>query len=183
MINHLGEGGARRASGKIIRVPLGEHGFSLILNDKEYFMMSIPWGDVSTAFHTTGIGNIETFTGISKRVYNVLKLQVAFNWILRTSLTKKLLRARLAKLPAGPDEDKRRQARSFIWGQVSNRSGQTKTLISEGPEGYTLTAHSSLIIADKILHGQFKPGYQTPASAYGDELVLEIPGFKRGKVS
>ncbi len=182
MINHFGEGGARRQSGKIIKVPLGEQGLEISIQGKNYFVMSIPWGDVSTAFHTTGIGNIETFTGISKNVYRVLKLQHAFNWILRSSLTKNFLRARLAKRAAGPDDETRNRARSFIWGQVSNAAGRKKTVVSEGPEGYTLTAHSSLIIARKILEGHFKPGYHTPASAYGDGLVLEVPGFTRGEV-
>jgi hypothetical protein len=29
------------------------------------------------------------------------------------------------------------------------------------------------------LNGNFSPGYQTPASAYGENLVMEIPGVKR----
>jgi short subunit dehydrogenase-like uncharacterized protein len=49
----------------------------------------------------------------------------------------------------------------------------------EGPEGYTLTAISSLIIIQKVLSGNFKPGYQTPAACYGADLVLEIPGVSR----
>jgi short subunit dehydrogenase-like uncharacterized protein len=48
-----------------------------------------------------------------------------------------------------------------------------------GPEGYTLTAHASLLIARKIRDGQWKPGYQTPAGCYGQDLVLEIPGVTR----
>jgi short subunit dehydrogenase-like uncharacterized protein len=47
------------------------------------------------------------------------------------------------------------------------------------PEGYTLTTHSALIIVQKILNGNFSPGYQTPASAYGENLVIEIPGVNR----
>ena len=47
------------------------------------------------------------------------------------------------------------------------------------PEAYDLTALSVLLIAQKILKGQFKPGYQTPASAYGEDLIMEIPGVER----
>ncbi|MBH2003753.1 MAG: hypothetical protein I8H66_03610 [Sphingobacteriia bacterium] len=48
-----------------------------------------------------------------------------------------------------------------------------------GPDGYTLTANSSLIITAKIISGNFKIGYQTPAACYGADLVLEIPGVYR----
>jgi hypothetical protein len=34
----------------------------------------------------------------------------------------------------------------------------------------------------KVLNGSFKAGYQTPASAYGAELVFEIPGTKKEPV-
>ena len=45
--------------------------------------------------------------------------------------------------------------------------------------GYSLTARTSVLIAEKILSGNFKTGYQTPAMAYGSELILEIPETKR----
>jgi len=48
-----------------------------------------------------------------------------------------------------------------------------------GPEGYTMTALAALNITQKILDGNFTPGFQTPAKAYGAELVLEIDGVQR----
>ena len=47
------------------------------------------------------------------------------------------------------------------------------------PEGYTITALAALNIAQKILDGNLTPGFQTPAKAYGAELVLEIDGVQR----
>jgi short subunit dehydrogenase-like uncharacterized protein len=47
------------------------------------------------------------------------------------------------------------------------------------PDGYTLTMYSTLLLAQKVLQGNLKPGYQTPASAYGEDLVLELPNIKR----
>jgi len=49
----------------------------------------------------------------------------------------------------------------------------------QGPEGYTITALAALNIAQKILAGNFKPGFQTPAKAYGPDLILEIEGVSR----
>jgi short subunit dehydrogenase-like uncharacterized protein len=52
----------------------------------------------------------------------------------------------------------------------------------KAPEGYTVTAVASLNIAAKILKGNFTPGFQTPAEAYGADLVLEIEGVTREDV-
>jgi short subunit dehydrogenase-like uncharacterized protein len=41
-----------------------------------------------------------------------------------------------------------------------------------------LTAHSSLLISKKILEGNFKTGYQTPAGCYGENLIMELPDSK-----
>jgi hypothetical protein len=43
-------------------------------------------------------------------------------------------------------------------------------------EGYSFTALSSVLIASKIISGNFKAGYQTPSTAYGSALVLEVGG-------
>jgi short subunit dehydrogenase-like uncharacterized protein len=67
----------------------------------------------------------------------------------------------------------------MVWGRVTNAAGNSITAKSCGPDAYTLTAHSCLIITKKILQHDFKAGYQTPASAYGENLVLEIPGVVR----
>ena len=57
----------------------------------------------------------------------------------------------------------RSKAKSLVWGEASNASGKTVTANFTCADGYTLTALSSLIIAKKVLEGNFKPGYQTPA--------------------
>ena len=70
----------------------------------------------------------------------------------------------------------RSKAKSLIWGEAANAKGESITAHITCADGYTLTAHSSLIIAKKVLQGNFKPGYQTPAACYGEELVMEIQG-------
>jgi len=79
----------------------------------------------------------------------------------------------------GLDDIKRNNATSLVWGQVSNPTGKKVTARLSGPDAYTLTAYSSLLIARKILEGNFSTGYQTPGSGYGENLVMEIPGVKR----
>ena len=147
--------------------------------EKRLFVMSIPWGDISTAHFSTGIPNIETYAGITPNVYRALKLQPLFNWLLRTSFVRSYIKRKIDKRASGPTDEERSKAKSLIWGQVTNAKGEKLTARMSCPDGYTLTMHASLLISKKILEGNCRVGYQTPASAYGEDLILEVPGVKR----
>jgi short subunit dehydrogenase-like uncharacterized protein len=179
MASKLGEGGAIRKNGKIIRQPIGQKGFWVDFGVKKLFVMSIPWGDISTAYFTTGIADIETYTAISPTIFRLLKLQGLFNWLLRKPLLRNFIKKKIDQRPAGPNDEQRNKAISLVWGQVADAEGKIATARMAGPEGYTLTTHSSLLITKKILEGNFLPGYQTPANVYGENLVLEIPAVSR----
>ncbi len=179
MVTKLGQGGAIRKDGKIIRRPLGQKGMRVDFGLKKLFVMSIPWGDISTAYSSTSIPNIESYTGISKKVYYFLKLQFLFNWLLRTDLLRNYLKKKINRRPAGPSDEQRNKAISLVWGRATDAAGKMATVRLSGPEGYTLTTVGTLIIVQKVLSGNFLPGYQTPSGAYGENLVMEIPGVKR----
>ncbi len=179
MAGKLGEGGAARVGGKIIRTNLGHTGKWIDFGIKKIFVMSIPWGDISTAWFSTRIPNITTYTGIKPFVYVLLKLQPLFNWLLRTNWMRNYIKKKINQRPAGPTDEQRAKAISLVWGQATDAKGKTISLRISAPEGYTLTTHSSLLIAKKILSAEVKTGYQTPATAYGEGLIDEIPGVQR----
>ena len=179
MAENLGEGGAVRVNGKIVKKPLGHKSFWVDFGVKKLFVMCIPWGDVSTAYTTTGIPNIEAYTGSSPKTFSLLKWQGLYNWLLRTSFVRNYTKKKIKQKPAGPSDAMRVKAMSLVWGEVTNAAGQKATARLQAPEGYTLTAMSSLLITQKVLQGNYKPGYQTPAGAYGADLILEIAGVKR----
>jgi short subunit dehydrogenase-like uncharacterized protein len=176
IISKLGSGGAARENGKIIPQPLGKKGMWVDFGEKKLFVMSIPWGDISTAHFTTGIPNIESYTSVKPRLYKMLKLQGLFNWLLRMEWVKNIIRKKIKSRPAGPSDEMRSRSKSLVWGEVNNAKGETVAHHFTCADGYTLTALSSLIITKKVLERNFKAGYQTPASCYGEELVKEIPG-------
>jgi short subunit dehydrogenase-like uncharacterized protein len=123
MAGKLGEGGAARKDGKIIRKPLGQKGMVVDFfagpgrSAKKLFVMSIPWGDISTAYFSTGIPDIETYTGMSKKVFYLLKLQQIFNWLLRTNFVRNYIKKKIDKRAAGPTDERRSKATSLVWGQ------------------------------------------------------------------
>ena len=179
MAENLGNGGAVRENGKIQVVPAAYKTRTIDFGPKKRMAASIPWGDVSTANFTTGIDNITVYTAMKPSAIRWLKLS---NWIapiLRLSFVKSIIKKRIRKRITGPDKTSREEGKSHIWGEVSNRNGKTETARLTTPEGYQLTALTSLLIAQKVDSGDFKLGYQTPASAYGEDLILEIEGTER----
>ena len=44
------------------------------------------------------------------------------------------------------------------------------------PEGYTLTALTSLEIVRRVLAGQGKPGFQTPSRVFGADFIAGFEG-------
>jgi short subunit dehydrogenase-like uncharacterized protein len=179
MVTKLGKGGAVRKNGKITSVPLGQKGMWVDFGVKKLFVMTIPWGDIATAYFTTGIPDIESYTAISPKLYRLLKLQGLFNWLLRKNFIRKIIKTKIDKRAPGPSDEQRSKALSLVWGQVGNPNGETATVRMNCPDGYTLTMQTTLLITQKVLQGNFKPGYQTPASAYGENLIMELPNVKK----
>jgi len=179
MASKAGEGGCARENGVIVRKPLGHKGKWVEVNGKKIFAMSIPWGDVSTAHVSTGIPSIITYTAMKPSVYRILKFQFLFNWLLRTEWIRGILQNKINQRPAGPNDEQRTKGKTYVWAQVHNANGEIRSTAIQTNDGYTVTYEASLLIAQKILNGNFKAGYQTPASAYGEGLVFELSGTKK----
>ncbi|RDB06684.1 saccharopine dehydrogenase family protein [Runella aurantiaca] len=176
MLESLGNTGAARENGAIVPKPVGDKGKTIDFGKFKHFAMTIPWGDVSTAHHTTGIPNIETYVGVPKLAYWSMKLQFLFNPILRSRFIKKQLQNYVDKKITGPTEHQSQKGQSFIWGKATNAEGKTVEARLVTPEGYKLTAEASLLISQKILDLKNVAGYQTPAGLFGYELITEIKG-------
>lgn len=180
MAQNLGSGGAVRENGKIKAVPGAYKSREINFGEKKRMAVSIPWGDVSTAHHTTGIKNIIVYTSMKPSAIKMLKIT---NWmapVLKLNAVRSLVKKLVSQKVTGPGEKEREEGVSHIWGEAKNREGKTVSARLTTPEGYKLTALTSLLIAQKVISGDFKPGYQTPASAYGEDLILELEGVERG---
>lgn len=170
----LGEGGAVRREGKIKRVPAAYLTRTVDFGKGEKTAASIPWGDVSTAHFTTGIPDITVYTAMKKKQIRLLKLTNWLSPLLRTSFVRNRIKNWITKNIDGPDKEAREKGKSLIWGRAENKMGESSEARLETSEGYKLTAEASWLIINKVVNGEIKPGYQTPAAVYGEGLVLEI---------
>jgi short subunit dehydrogenase-like uncharacterized protein len=176
MVENLGSSGAVRHDGKIIPKPIGHKARRVNFGTKTRFCMTIPWGDISTAYTTTGIPNIETYTAVSKSSYRMTKLAPLVNPILRTEWVKNRFRNYIEKNVTGPTPEQNEKGRSLVWGEVIDEHGNRLEVRLEGPEGYKLTALASVHITRHFLQNNIEPGYHTPAGLLGYELFTQLPG-------
>lgn len=147
--------------------------------NKELNAVSIPWGDVSTAYYSTGIENVTVYMAMPKKQIKLLKLSGYLAPLLRTGVVKTLLNRLAEKGKPGPDKDERVRGKSLVWGEVKNTKGEVASAAIQTMEGYRFTSESALLISQKILKGDFKPGFKTPSLAYGPDLILELNETER----
>jgi short subunit dehydrogenase-like uncharacterized protein len=179
-VENIGAGGMVRESGQLKTVPTAHKTLNVpFTNNKRIPCMSIPWGDLSTAYYTTRISNIETYMAASPSAIRLAKLSNYLNWLLGSRWFKQFVRRRIDHSVTGPDEAVRKTARSMVWGKAWNERGERVQARLQGPEAYTLTALTALAIIRKVLDGRWQPGFQTPAGLYGPDLILEIKGTHR----
>lgn len=178
MVESLGALGAVRKDGKIVAVPVGHKTLMVPFNEKKWMVMTIPWGDVSTAYYTTGIPNIEVYVGVSPYAYKNFRRMRFISGLLKTNFIRNIIRNQIKKRPSGPTDAQRDASQCFIWGRVENAAGQVRTARMITPNGYTLTAQTSLAITQKVLTQKVPVGFQTPAKVFGTDLILGVEGVK-----
>jgi len=144
--------------------------------------MTIPWGDVATAYHTTGIPNIEVYVAVPLAVRAALRASRALGSLLATGAVKRALAARVRRGPAGPTADERARRSSHLWAEARDAAGQIAVARLRTPESYELTSMTALDLATRALRGEVAAGFQTPARACGPDYVLAFPGVAREDV-
>jgi short subunit dehydrogenase-like uncharacterized protein len=178
-----GESGLVRRGGKLTPVPAAWKTRAIDFGRGPRPAVTIPWGDVSAAWYSTGIPNIEVYMAFPESTITAMRLSRYLGWAFKLPGVTELARSRIRAGAPGPDAQARQQGRSLLWGRVEDDAGNVAETRMQTPEGYTLTVLASLLIVDKVLAGAVKPGFQTPSLAFGPDLVLEINGVTRTDVA
>ncbi|WP_238942883.1 saccharopine dehydrogenase family protein [Planococcus beigongshangi] len=182
MIQGTGSGSAERRDGKIIPVAIGSQRRTIDFGRGTRSAMGIPWGDVSTAFHTTGIPNIQTWIPMKKA--NVIGARIfspAGALIGLPPIQKRLMKW-VEKRVSGPDETLRAGAPAYIWGEARNPDGVIKTVRIQTANVYDLTVYGALEVVSRLLEGDSPSGSHTPAALFGSGLLEDLPGSGKFEV-
>jgi short subunit dehydrogenase-like uncharacterized protein len=179
MLENVGRGGAVRRAGKIVRVPACWRTRVIDFGNGPTIAMTIPWGDVSTAWHTTGIPNIEVYLAAPWQVRVFARLTRLFGWAFALGVVQRRLKRKIRAGKPGPSDEARARGGTYLWGEASDDRGAKVVSRQKGPEGYTLTALTALAVVERVLGGEARPGFQTPAGMFGPDFILAIPGVER----
>jgi len=173
-IEHASAGGKVRRDGVIEEVPLGGESRTIDFGNGPKNAVRIPWGDVSTAYYTTGIENVEVYTAMPERAARAMELSQPVSTLLSVEPAKRGLQALGRQLATGPSEEERERGRTYVWGEATDGE-RTVTSRLVTPETYALTVDAATTAAGRLENADADlTGYHTPATAFDPEFVLEL---------
>ena len=173
-------GGFVRRDGRYVAYDLGRGARHVQFSDgKERMTIPIPWGDLATAYRSTGIPNITTYLAYPSRYLNqVSRFAPSAGWLLGRKTARRLAQGLINLSVSGPDEKTRQTARSYIWARVTGEDGIEAQAWLETIEAYRFTAEAGVRCLERVL-AENPAGALTPALALGADFVLEIEGTRR----
>lgn len=171
------DGGYIRRDGKLVRVPLGWHTRRIDFGSGEKSAVTIPWGDVATAYYSTGIGDVRVYVPASPRAVRRMRRLNLLRPLLGIGLLRRFLENRAAANSHGPDAGELASARVHVWGEACADRAPCITARLETPNGYALTRDSALAAMQRLdEQPPAQGGYFTPSQLFGPRFVESLPG-------
>jgi short subunit dehydrogenase-like uncharacterized protein len=171
-----------RRDGELQRIGFGQGMKEVQFSDRRRTVLPIPWGDLETAFRSTGIPNITTSLAIPRRVARGLPfaapLVPGLLKLLARPWPRRQLLSLLASRVLGPDERERGEGRAYLWARAATRDGHATEAWLETRDGYAFTAESALLALEAWARTR-PAGALTPALAFGADFVLNVSGSVR----
>lgn len=150
----LGAGLLARAEGVIVATPDAPTAqFDFGDGDVDCFPLS--FGDLVTAWKTTSIPNIEMFVHVKGDGFPS---------------------GDLAAMPDGPSAAERDAHRASVVAEVTGADGSIFRARMDTVNGYTYTPLSAVEAARRVLGGEHRAGFQTPATLFGAAFAESIAG-------
>jgi short subunit dehydrogenase-like uncharacterized protein len=138
--------------------------------------MTIPWGDVASAYYSTGIGNIEVYAAAPHRQISTLRRSRWLLPVLGVRPLRTFVASVIEKRVQGPSAESRSRDGSSLWGCAEDTEGKRATATLTTPNGYSLTVSTALAAVARILEEPPAPGFLTPSRAFGADFIDSIPG-------
>lgn len=179
MVEQFPGGILARQNGVLAPIPMAEGVRQVAFLDRTRTVVPIPWGDLATAYRTTGIPNIRTYMAFPRRTATLMARTAPFSRVLLGARpVRRLLQQLIQRTITGPDETLLRTGRSYVWAEARNAQGQQVSACLETVEGYRLTALAGVDSVERLLATP-QSGALTPALAFGADFVLGLPDTRR----
>src|SRR5205085_2526180 len=102
VVENLPHGGLVRRGGVLRRVPPAARARVIDFGRGPEPAITIPWGDVATAWHSTGIPDIEVYMAAPAATRAAAKLLRPFGGLLGAPAVQRFLKRLIASDPPGP---------------------------------------------------------------------------------
>src|SRR5215211_5199059 len=146
-------------------------------------VVSVGWGDVSTAYYSTGIPNIETYLALPQATINLLRFMRVIGPLMYNRPVKSILKWLVDIFLKGPKIEGGKSTSVILVGEVIEPKGERAVSKLITSEAYTCTAHTTVEIMKRILKDDLKTGFQTPSLAYGSNFIMQFEGVRREDLS
>jgi short subunit dehydrogenase-like uncharacterized protein len=117
-----------------------------------------PLGGVVLCYKSTGIPDIEEY--------------------FQMALPANTSDPKTVKIQNGETSEDIAESPSMIIAEITGADEKTVRSIVEMPAGYMPTVTSAIEIVSRVLKGGYKPGFQSPGSVYGEELLSSLAGLR-----
>jgi short subunit dehydrogenase-like uncharacterized protein len=178
-VERLKLGGAIRKDGEIVKTKLLGRSKVLTFYDIdgrkfENLTYQIPWGDISTSYTTTSIPNIEVYLNYPKKIVRLAKISHYFKWLFKFGFIENIMKKMMVRIMKPVEMDKVDEGHLNLRATARNNNGEELSISLNTINSYKFTAISSIFMIKKVLDGDFRSGYYTPAGLYGSNLITEI---------
>jgi short subunit dehydrogenase-like uncharacterized protein len=178
-LEQLPSGGRVRRGGALQPWPMGKGARRVRFADAERTVLPIPWGDLVTAWHTTGIPNITTYLALPRAAVQALRLTYPLlQRVFMVGAARQGAERLIESWMRGPDEGARTHHRTQVWAEARAADGRRAQAWLELPEAYAFTAVASVRAVEEVLARKLQ-GALTPAQSFGADFVLSLPGCRR----
>lgn len=179
IIEGMGRPGVVRQQGRLRDVPVAWKTRQFDFGDGPETAVTVPWGDVSTAYYTTGIPNIETYAVVPSYAAELMDRTRPVAPLLGMGPVQTLLKRLADVAVSGPSSTERARSESRIFGKVVDEDGGVVSARLRTPDTYDVTAATAVEAAGRALDLGVEAGFQTPASAFGPEFIYAFDGVRR----
>jgi short subunit dehydrogenase-like uncharacterized protein len=175
-LESLPHGGRARIDGRIQRVPTAWKTRDVDFPEGRRATVTIPWGDVASAFHSTGIPNIEVYASMPPAQIRAMR---RWRWLFPVAglnLVQRLARRRIERTVPGPSAAELANSRASFWGRVEDSEGRFAEATLSTLGGYPLTVQTALKFVDAARDRRLPAGFSTPSRALGPQIIDRVPG-------
>jgi len=176
-IEGLAGGGCVRESGKLKWVPLAWKTREIPFEHGKRLAVTIPWGDVFTAYISTGVPDIEVYMSAPPSSILGMKRLRMIKPLLSMMWVQNMMKRRVERTVTGPEAGERQNTQMHLWGEVSSADGRSVSATMTTPDGYDVTVLASMGIVKYLLEHDVEGGFYTPSLLMGADYASSLPGI------